>query len=147
MKRAEAKTRIEFTVLGHATPQGSVRGYLAKGKVRITSDNAKMKPWRQQIGWTALSARAKAGYSEIFAPQHVPVKANFQFYLAPPKKMPKGRTWPAVKPDLDKLCRSTFDALSGILWFDDAQVVDLTATKSYDLPERAVITVEAITGE
>jgi Holliday junction resolvase RusA-like endonuclease len=141
------KTKIEFTVLGHPTPQGSTKGFLVKGKVHITSANAQMKPWRQQIGWTALNARAKAGYSDIFAGKHVPVRARFLFYLAPPQTMPKGRTQPAVKPDLDKLCRSTFDALSGILWLDDAQVVDLSARKDYDLPERAEISVEVLSFE
>jgi Holliday junction resolvase RusA-like endonuclease len=132
-------TSISFTVLGHPEPQGSTRAFLMAGRPRVTSDNAKMKPWRQQVGWTALRARPGA---QIFAAQHIPVKARFEFYLAPPIKMPKGRSWPAVKPDLDKLCRATFDALTGILWIDDGQVVDLAAVKQYGLPERTEITVE-----
>ncbi len=132
-------TSISFTVLGHPEPQGSTRLRLVKGQPHITSANAKMMPWRQQVGWTALRMRQGA---QIFAAQHVPVKARFAFYLAPPIKMPKGRSCPAVKPDLDKLCRATFDALTGILWIDDGQVVDLAAVKQYGLPERTEITVE-----
>jgi crossover junction endodeoxyribonuclease RusA len=33
------------------------------------------------------------------------------------------------KPDLDKLVRGVFDALSGLCFEDDARVVDLRATK------------------
>jgi crossover junction endodeoxyribonuclease RusA len=35
------------------------------------------------------------------------------------------------KPDLDKLCRAVLDALTGILYLDDAQVVALAASKRY----------------
>jgi hypothetical protein len=34
-------------------------------------------------------------------------------------------------PDLDKLARSVFDALTRVVFHDDAQVVDLVATKRY----------------
>jgi len=37
---------------------------------------------------------------------------------------------PATRPsDLDKLVRAVLDALTGIVWKDDAQVVALKATK------------------
>jgi Holliday junction resolvase RusA-like endonuclease len=37
----------------------------------------------------------------------------------------------AVKPDATKLWRSTEDALTGVIWVDDAQVVDQRVTKTY----------------
>ena len=132
---------IEFTVLGPAAPQGSMRGYVVKGTARVTSDNSKTMPYRQQVGWTALKARADAGHNEVFAGRHVPVGVSLDFWYALPPSAPRKRRHMAVKPDLDKLCRSTFDALSGILWNDDAQVVELTASKHYGLPERAEIRV------
>jgi Holliday junction resolvase RusA-like endonuclease len=36
-----------------------------------------------------------------------------------------------VKPDLDKLLRSLKDALTRILWRDDAQVVSVCISKAY----------------
>ncbi len=135
---------VEFTVLGHPQPQGSTRAYLVKGKPRVTGDNFAMKPWRQEVGWAALRARADLGVNDVFAGRQVPVQAYLRFFFAPPKKIPRGRTLPAVKPDLDKVTRSIFDALSGVLWVDDAQVVGLMATKSYGLPERAEVRVETV---
>ena len=37
-------------MLGRAAPQGSMRGYVVKGKARVTSDNSKTMPYRQQVG-------------------------------------------------------------------------------------------------
>ena len=41
------------------------------------------------------------------------------------------RPWPSVKPDLDNCLKSLFDCSNGIIWDDDAQVVSLSAEKSY----------------
>jgi len=35
------------------------------------------------------------------------------------------------KPDIDKLCRAVLDALTGIAYADDSQVVALDASKVY----------------
>ncbi len=43
--------------------------------------------------------------------------------------MPKGRIAPTAKPDSDKLARSACDAMTGILWNDDSQVVSVCAEK------------------
>jgi Holliday junction resolvase RusA-like endonuclease len=133
--------RITFTVLGRPEPQGSTKAFMIKGRPRITSANAKMKPYRQQVGWSALQARADAGYSDLFAGRHVPVSVAITFWYAKPPSVPKKREQMCVKPDLDKICRSTFDALTGIIFADDSQVVQLIAGKLYGLPERAEITV------
>ena len=52
----------------------------------------------------------------------------------------------AKVPDLDKLLRSTFDAITTAgVWRDDAQVVVVSASKSYadTFPPGALITLEA----
>lgn len=41
---------------------------------------------------------------------------------------------PRVLPDLDKLARGTLDALTGIVWKDDQQIVQLTLAKAYAVP-------------
>ena len=139
--------RISFTVLGKPQPQGSMKGFVIQGKdgkkprAILTSDNSKMKPYRQQVGWSALDARARAGYAGLFADKHVAVGVEFKFYFEKPPSISKKRTNYVVKPDVDKLCRSTFDALTGILFSDDSQVIQLIASKHYGLPERAEITV------
>ena len=131
---------MKFTVYGKCEPQGSTRAFLPKGADRpiVTSDNVKNKPWRQQVAWTAF-AEAKGNSFPIKRPTGI--RIEIQCFLKPPAKMPKGRTAPTVKPDADKLLRSFLDALTGILYEDDAQVVKATLEKLYGSPERAEIEV------
>ncbi len=139
--------RIEFAVLGRPQPQGSMKGFVLKGKdgakprAILTSDNSKMKPYRQQVGWAALDARAKAGYNALFAEKQIAVSVEFKFYFEKPPSISKKRVHIAVKPDIDKLCRSTIDAMTGIMFADDSQIIQLSASKYYGLPERAEIAV------
>lgn len=59
-----------------------------------------------------------------------PVSMTLLFTLYRPASAPKNRTPPATKkPDLDKMTRAIFDALTGICFHDDSQVVTLTASK------------------
>jgi len=52
------------------------------------------------------------------------------------KRLKKGkRVFPASRPDLTKLIRSVEDALTGILWRDDAQVISQVALKRYAMPD------------
>jgi len=54
----------------------------------------------------------------------------------------------ASNGDLDKLLRSTNDALTGTLFDDDRQVVSIDATKRYCIgnePQGAIITLTALT--
>lgn len=132
---------IYFTVLGKAQPQGSIKSFMIGGKPRLTSDNTKMKPYRQQVGWSALGARAEAGYSGLFADKHVAVGVDIKFYFAKPPSISKKRIHVVVKPDIDKICRSSIDAMTGILYADDSQIISLTATKEYGIPERVEISV------
>lgn len=132
---------VKFTVLGKPQPQGSIRAFMIGGKPRLTSANAKMKPWRQEVGMMALRSRPTAS---IYAGRHVPVCLRLDFWLAPPQKMPKGRIAPTAKPDSDKLARSACDAMTGILWNDDSQVVELYVRKRYGLPERTEIEVNLL---
>ena len=57
------------------------------------------------------------------------VSVNILFYLQAPKK-PKS-TQHITKPDLDKLIRCAKDALTGIVWHDDAQVVQMAPAGKY----------------
>lgn len=60
-----------------------------------------------------------------------PVDINVAFYFPNARKlkrtMPDG--WRTKKPDLDNLTKSVMDALKGVAWVDDAQVVRLVTLK------------------
>lgn len=140
------QSSISFVVFCHPEPQGSSKGFpikRASGKIGvvITSSNSKLKPYRHAVAQVAAIAVRDAGETTPMAPKHFPVKLELDFYFQKPESVSRNRLFPAVKPDVDKLARSSFDALSGILFVDDAQVVEAVIRKHYGTPERVEITM------
>jgi Holliday junction resolvase RusA-like endonuclease len=120
------RRRVSFQVFGIAQPKGSTKAFIPKGWTRpiITTDNPKSKGWQQLVAEQAQSV-ARAG---LFTG---PVVLTVTFRMPRPQSLPRRVLHHTKKPDLDKLVRSTKDALKGILYRDDAQVVDLHARKVY----------------
>lgn len=121
-----ARRVVSFSVVGVAQPKGSTRAFIPKGWNRpiITSTNPKVKGWQQLV---AEQAQAVARDGLFIGP----VVLSVVFQLPRPQSLPKRVLHHTKKPDLDKLVRSTKDALKGVLYADDAQVVQLHAQKSY----------------
>lgn len=46
--------------------------------------------------------------------------------------------------DTDKLIRSVCDALTGITWYDDSQVVDVVAKKRFHTRDQVIITITPV---
>ena len=129
---------ITFTVYGKPEPQGSSRAFIIGGKARITSANAKLKPFRQRL--TAEAIQNCCDMMPYFK-KHVPLQLTVVFTFLKPPSSPKKRGC-VVKPDLDKLVRAVGDALTGSVWHDDAQVISISASKRYGSIEATQITVE-----
>lgn len=117
---------IEINVLGEPAPQGSKRHI---GNGRMIEASKKVAPWRAAVS----EAAALHLLNPEFTPFEGAVIVDIEFYLPKPKTVQ--RTLPHVRPDLDKLIRSTFDALtkSGV-WQDDCQAVTVYAKKLYGTP-------------
>lgn len=120
------RRRVSFRVVGIAQPKGSTRAFVPKGWTRpvITSANPKAKGWQQLVSEQAQTV----AHDGLFIG---PVVLTVTFHLPRPQSLPKRICHHTKKPDLDKLVRNTKDALKGILYGDDAQVVDLHARKVY----------------
>ena len=126
---------LTFTVYGIPIPQGSSRAFIPKGWNRavITAANAKTKPWRQEIAGAVIAEIDKTGFQML--KDGVSVEAVF--YFDRPKSV---KTWAkTTKPDIDKLLRSLFDALTGHVFKDDSQVVDCNAYKRFGTPARCEV--------
>lgn len=52
--------------------------------------------------------------------------------------------WKTSAPDLDKLVRALGDALTGIVYRDDAQIVDLGVTKIYGQNPGVTVRLKAV---
>lgn len=114
-------------IVGVAAPPGSksYKGVRA-GKPVFVESSAAVGPWREAVAWAVRAAMTTAGWVCTVGPVHVEI----DFYLARPVSAPKRRTRPDRRPDLDKLVRSTLDALTtaGAI-DDDARVVEIVARK------------------
>jgi len=127
--------RLVLRVSGTPAPQGSKRHV---GNGVMVESSAKVKPWRQDVKHAAMEV-----LPQPWSPLLGPVRLVARFYLTRPKgHYGTGRNagvvkasapeWPAVKPDVDKLLRSTMDALGEAgVWRDDSQVVVTDMSKSY----------------
>jgi len=132
---------LQFTVFGTPQPQGSMRSFIPKGWNRaiITSDNSRLKPYRQQVAQTALVAMREHGVQ--MAARGVPIALTLGFFFDKPKSVRKSVHRKTTKPDLDKLLRATLDALTGIVYADDSQVDECHAVKAFGSPVRLEIQV------
>jgi len=119
---------VSFHVIGTPGPQGSKR-HVGNGIMRESS--AKVAPWRQDV---VAAARLALGIG-VAAPLDGPLVLTITFrfpattsWKAADKA--RGWRWKDRTPDLDKLLRSTGDALttSGLI-ADDARIVAISAEK------------------
>jgi Holliday junction resolvase RusA-like endonuclease len=152
-------TAVAFTVHGVAAPAGSKRGfYNQKAKrVIITDDSRRSRPWKAQVSDAA--AEAMEGQGPVFHGKLLdgPLSLRITFYMPRPKGhfrsakqaeatgrplRPSAPAYPTVKPDVSKLVRAVEDALTGVVWRDDAQVVTQFAAKLYGEPARCDVLVE-----
>ena len=134
---------IDFFVPGLPKPAGSKKGFAIPNKQRpgkhrviITDDTgAPGKAWRADCKIYARDAHGGP-------PLRGAISAMFIFTLPRPKahygtgknrgklkgSAPKAHT---IRPDTTKLIRAVEDALSGIIWKDDAQIIRQTGVKEY----------------
>jgi Holliday junction resolvase RusA-like endonuclease len=54
---------------------------------------------------------------------------------------PSAPEFPTTRPDVLKLARAVKDALTGVVWRDDAQVVDERLAKRFEEPARVEVRV------
>lgn len=136
-------TMIVLDVIGNPAPQGSKRAFVNKrtGRPIIVESSKHVATWREDV---RVAAREKFD-TPLTGPISVSIVFSFarptsqnDKYGQPRKSAPLRKI---TRPDLDKLIRSTFDALTGIAWLDDAQVWSMSAAKLFDARPGAMIEI------
>lgn len=144
---------LMFVVYGEAQPAGSKRAFMPKGAQHpvVVDANPNSKPWQQQVAGAALEA-----LGGLEAPLFDgPVFVEMTFYRARPRghfgtgsnagRVRDGApSFPATRPDVLKLARGAEDAMSGIVYRDDAQIVDERLRKCWGDPQRLEVVVRPL---
>jgi len=124
---------------GVPAPGGSKRAFphKATGKMMVVdAGGERTKEWREKVAqagtWLVVSKELDQLTTDL--------TVHFRFVMPRPKYHfdSKGEIKPryidaqhTVRPDTTKLVRSTEDALTKIVWKDDAQITHQTACKEY----------------
>lgn len=134
---------VRCRVRADPAPQGSHVSFWDARSQRVVTkhDSNRLDAWRDAV--TLCARAAKSG-----PPLDCPVAVTVTFWMRAPKR--RVRDVPTVPPDLDKILRSTFDALTAAgVWVDDARAVRVQAEKRYatlDEPPGALIEVLPLDG-
>lgn len=135
---------ISFTVLGQPVGKGRPRTRVVHGKgksfAQIYTDS-KTKQAENTILAQALQHRPA---SPIEGPIRLSVTSVFGVPASWSKRKRAealaGAVRPTGKPDVDNLVKALMDALNGVFYLDDTQVVQLIAIKQYgEVPQTRVI--------
>ena len=132
--------QLQFIVPGE--PQGKGRPRFGNGR---TYTPAKTVAYEQLIARTAAEAMRHLPYELTALPCYVRVDV----YKGVPKSWTQAKRARALdaleipgKPDLDNVAKGVLDALNGVAYVDDTQVVRLLVQKQYSLEPRLVVTVK-----
>lgn len=150
----------EFRVHGHPETAGSKRAFVPTDKktgqpyrdkggriiVNVVDDNPESKAWKARV---ALNARQVWGARPLLT---APLYVEFVFFReSPASRYGTGKNaqslkrsaaaFPGTRPDVLKLARAVEDALTGVVWVDDSQIVDERLSKRYGSKEGVLVRI------
>ena len=113
-----------------------------EGGVTVVDANAKSRPWKTLVSESA--ARVHSGPL-----LEGPLAVEFLFQVPRPQGhfgkrglLRSAPAFPTVRPDVLKLARAVEDALTGVLYRDDSQIVDELLLKRYGERARLRVTID-----
>lgn len=138
---------LRFFVPGKPQTAGSKTAFVRGGRPIVTESGdadvkKRKKAWRGDLRDAAASA-AELGEGEVWAEPEVPLYVRFvELRRRPAAHLTTGKNaglvkdWaaglrPVTRPDALKIARAAEDALTGVLWPDDSQIVAERLDKVY----------------
>lgn len=135
---------IRLTIPGEPVAQGRPR-FSRRGKYVSTYDPPKSRGYKEYI---KQIARQELHIEPLTGSIRINVKVYRGIQKSGSKltrrKKQDGIIRPTVKPDTDNYYKAVSDALTGILWEDDNQIVEIHVGKWYSDQPRVEIEVEEV---
>lgn len=135
--------QVEFNITSRAIPKARPRvtrgGYAYTPRTTQHFERMVQMEYRNQCGTATFEADAA-------------LVINIEFQFAPPKSWPQKkkadaierREYPTCRPDLDNLIKAVTDALNGVAYKDDSQIVALTSRKVYGYRDRTRVRISTL---
>ena len=124
-----------WSLVVHGEPVGKARARV----VRDRSGRVRAYTPKKSANWERSAAILARRVMQGEEPTRKPVQLRLVAVMPVPESWPKwkreaatdGRIMPTGKPDLDNIIKAAKDALNGIIWRDDSQVVEVKALQIY----------------
>ncbi|MCM3141695.1 RusA family crossover junction endodeoxyribonuclease [Brevibacillus sp. MER 51] len=129
----------------NVSPMGAVR--TTQRQKWVDPRAKKYYAYKQEIAGSAASQ------STVGQPTPSPLALKMVFVMPIPESWSKKKRWDALnkahmtKPDLDNLIKGCTDALNGVVWQDDKQIIAVEATKVYGFEPRIELYVTEMRGQ
>lgn len=125
---------VHFYVEGNPIGKGRPRFRRTKNFVQTYTDS-KTAAWEEKIKTAAKQAMGET------PPLETPVSVYAYFGMAVPASYSKKRTSaclkgleaPTKRPDLDNMAKAVLDAMNGVVFQDDCQIINLHLKKVYSI--------------
>jgi len=141
MSKSSLKTDNVISFVVEGEPQGKGRPRFARrGKFVTTYTPKATSDYEDVIELKARLEMAKNGFDGWHNNEPLFIRVNAFYpirksYSNAVKQMIKDNLLlPTKKPDVDNVLKCVMDALNGIVWHDDAQIVNAKITKEYGDP-------------
>lgn len=132
---------FEFTIPGKPCGKGRPRFY--NGRAITPKDTVN---YETLVKLAFRQAYPNAEPIEARVPLMVTISAFYQIPASTTKKdrekIEHGEKRPTTKPDIDNLCKCVLDALNGVAYHDDTQIVHLFAEKWYRETPSVKVTIK-----
>ena len=135
------KNSVVFSILENPVPKGRPRSTVRNKKINVFTDTkTRQYEFRSKL-WLVRAV----GFTQFEGA----LKVTAHFYIKPPKKYKKDdikneKYFPKTRPDLDNYVKALLDICNGIIFKDDAQVVELETCKKYSNQPKTFVKVEVL---
>ena len=147
---AENDKEIKIVIYGEPVPQGRPKFARIGGHVHAY-DPQKSKNYKQLVRFWVTEYLKKI---DGFKPLENALYVDLTFYMSIPSSWSKKKRIEAdsgvIRPiskkagDADNLCKSVTDAISGLIYVDDSQIVKLGVSKYYSDTPRCEMIVTSV---
>jgi len=132
----QERARMEFTIFGVPVPKGRPR-VACRGKFATMYTPKETRQAEEDFIRQSAEHKPKK-------PLEGSLGVMLWFYKKKPKSYPKKVTQWTTKPDIDNLTKLALDAMNGLFYHDDAQIIELYVVKKYDEIPRTEVNIRKL---